>query len=76
MGEGRRVVAWTTSARDSLDEIFVYRYRLLYQVLPAEVRPWPFFTEPWISRVGCSVVVEPSNRALQRTPEQRPPDGF
>ncbi|HEY4188293.1 MAG TPA: type II toxin-antitoxin system RelE/ParE family toxin [Polyangia bacterium] len=85
MGEGRRVVAWASSARDSLDEIlsfiasdsaetaakvlevvlaaaeslslfsergrvvpetdistireiFVYRYRLLYQVFAAEVR--------------------------------------
>ena len=85
MGEGRRVVAWTTSARDSLDEIlgfiasdspeaaskvldvvlaaaeslslfsergrvvpetdtgtireiFVYRYRLIYQIFAEEVR--------------------------------------
>ncbi len=85
MGEGRRLVGWTSSARDSLDEIlgfiasdspeaatkvlevvlaaaeslslfsergrvvpetdtdaireiFVFRYRLLYQVLPSEVR--------------------------------------
>jgi len=85
VGEGRRVVAWTSSARDSLDEIlsfiasdspeaaskvlevvlaaaeslslfsergrvvpetdtstireiFVYRYRLLYQVFAAEVQ--------------------------------------
>jgi toxin ParE1/3/4 len=113
VGEGRRVVAWTTSARDSLDEIlsfiasdspeaaskvlevvvaaaeslslfsergrvvpetdmssireiFVYRYRVLYQVLAARFESWPFFTEPWTSRIGCNVVVEPSNRALQR----------
>lgn len=111
MGEGRRVVAWTSSARDSLDEIlsfiasdspeaaskvlgvvlgaaeslslfsergrvvpetdtntireiFVYRYRLFYQVLPAEVRVLhgAMDFEGWLR-----VVVEASNHHLGRS---------